>query len=73
MYGKNVHQKVIENNEKKSGITIHYVNENYDEGGVIFQKSVELGIGENSETLSSKIQLLEHSFFPKIIEKTILK
>ena len=73
MYGKRVHEKVVENNEKESGITIHYVNKDYDQGRVIFQKKVELEKGECSDSLSKKIQSLEHLYFPKIIEKTILK
>ena len=73
MYGKRVHEKVVENNEKESGITIHYVNKDYDQGGVIFQKKVELEKGECSDSLSKKIQSLEHLYFPKVIEKTILK
>ena len=73
MYGNNVHRSVIENNESESGISIHFVNANYDEGDIIFQKICKLEQNETSESLSKKIHQLEHSFFPKIIEKIILK
>ena len=73
MFGENVHQSVIESGEKESGITIHYVNNNYDEGGVILQEKCSVSEGETIESLSEKIQKLEHEFFPKTIEKIILK
>ena len=72
MYGMNVHKAVIENNEKKSGITIHYVDKNYDEGKIIFQKSISISDKDTSESLARKVLKLEHSFFPKIIEKTLI-
>ena len=71
MYGERVHKEVILNNEKESGITIHYVNENYDEGAVIYQHKYRISSGETSLTLSKKIQQLEHSFYPLIIERLI--
>ena len=71
MYGKNIHQKVLENNELETGITIHYVNKNYDEGEIIFQKKLFLSKNESVDSLEEKIHLLEFSFFPKIIEKII--
>lgn len=71
MYGMNVHKKVIENKEKESGISIHYVNSNYDEGEIIFQKSIEINYPSNSEKLSKKIHKLEMEYFPKTIEKLI--
>ena len=73
MFGENVHQSVIESGEKESGITIHYVNNNYDEGGVILQEKCSVSEDETVESLSEKIQKLEHEFFPKTIEKIILK
>ena len=73
MYGKNIHQKVLENNELETGITIHYVNKNYDEGEIIFQKKLFLSKNESVDSLEEKIHLLEFSFFPKIIEKIINK
>lgn len=73
MYGNNVHRLIIKNREKESGITIHFVNDNYDEGDIIFQKKCFLSKKETAHSLSSKIHFLEKKFFPKIIEKTILK
>jgi len=71
MYGSHVHKAVIANRETQSGITIHYVNENYDEGAVIFQASCELDAHDTVETLSAKIHELEMEHFPEVI-KTIL-
>ncbi|MDP3314159.1 phosphoribosylglycinamide formyltransferase [Lutibacter sp.] len=73
MYGMNVHKAVIENKEKESGITIHYVNENYDEGAIIFQKSIEVLRTDTAEDVAQKIHKLEHKYFSKIIEKVILE
>ena len=67
MYGMNVHNKIIENSEKESGITIHYVNKNYDEGRIIFQKKLTIQYPCNSEELAKNIHVLEMEFFPKII------
>ncbi|PHQ57404.1 MAG: phosphoribosylglycinamide formyltransferase [Lutibacter sp.] len=73
MYGMHVHNAVVNNKEKTSGITIHYVNENYDEGAIIFQKSVEVLVGDTAEDVAKKIHTLEQENFPKIIEKVILE
>jgi len=72
MYGMRVHKAVIENNETESGITIHYVNKNYDEGQILFQKAIALDEKESSESLSRKVLKLEHSCFPEVIEKTLM-
>ena len=72
MYGMNIHKAVIKNNEKESGITVHYVNKNYDEGKILFQKSIDLDEKESLESLSRKVLKLEHSCFAKIIEKTLI-
>ncbi len=72
MYGMNVHNKVIENAEKESGITIHFVNENYDEGDIIFQKSCPISSEDNADDLANKIHKLEYEYYPKIIEQTVL-
>ena len=72
MYGMNIHKAVIKNNEKESGITVHYVNKNYDEGKILFQKAIALEEKESSESLSKKVLKLEHSCFSKIIEKTLI-
>ena len=69
MYGDFVHQAVIENNEKESGISIHYVNEHYDEGDIIFQAKCEVASTDTANSLAEKIHLLEHQHYPVIIEK----
>lgn len=71
MYGMKVHEKVIENKEPESGITIHLINEVYDEGEVLCQKSVELAETDTPETLAKKVQKLEHHFYPLVIERWI--
>ncbi len=73
MYGMHVHRAVVENNEKESGITIHYVNENYDEGAIVFQKSFEVLDSDTPEDVAKKIHVLEQENFPKVIEKVILE
>ena len=71
MYGMNVHSEVIKNREAESGISIHYVNNQYDEGKIIFQKSTKIIYPSNAENLSKKIHELEMKYFPEIIEKLI--
>jgi phosphoribosylglycinamide formyltransferase-1 len=71
MYGMNVHRAVLENKEVETGITIHFVNENYDEGSIIFQKSVPLLTDETPESVAAKVHELEQRYFPEIIEKLI--
>lgn len=73
MYGMHVHEAVVENNETESGITIHYVNENYDEGAIIFQKSFEVLPTDTADDVASKVHVLEYAHFPEVIEKVILK
>lgn len=68
MYGMNVHRAIINNNETETGITIHFVNENYDEGNIVFQKSIALNEKETPETIAHKVHLLEHQYFPNVIE-----
>ncbi len=72
MYGDKVHQVVIKAGETQSGISIHFVNENYDEGKIIFQAVCPIENNETAETLASKIHALEYKFFPQIIEKVVL-
>jgi len=62
---------VIEKGEKETGITIHYVNENYDEGKIIFQKSTPLSDRDTPETVAEKIHQLEYKYFPKVIESVL--
>ena len=68
MYGNAVHKAVIEGNEKESGITIHYVDEIYDNGKIIFQTTCTIDPAETPESLASKIHILEHAHYPKEIE-----
>ena len=68
MYGMNVHNAVVENNETESGITIHYVNENYDEGAIIFQASTAVEAHHTPEDVAANIHKLEYEHFPKVIE-----
>lgn len=71
MYGDFVHKAVVANKEKFSGITIHYVNEHYDSGDVIFQAKCEVLPTDTYESLAAKIHKLEYEHFPVIIEKVI--
>lgn len=68
MYGMNVHKAIIENEEEESGITVHYVNEEFDEGEIIFQETVEIDPDDTAEDLAYKIQQLEHKHYPEVIE-----
>lgn len=69
MYGNNVHKAVIENQESKSGVTIHYVNENYDEGDIISQAECPVLSTDTPDSLAERIHKLEHKHYPEIIEK----
>ncbi|MBI2280918.1 MAG: phosphoribosylglycinamide formyltransferase [Bacteroidetes bacterium] len=72
MFGDKVHQSVIANHEKESGITIHLVNENYDEGKIIFQAKCNILLTDKPEDLAKKIHVLEYEHFPKVIEKLLV-
>lgn len=71
MYGMNVHKAVVDNREKESGITIHFVNEKYDEGEIIFQASCEVLEGDTPEMVAQKVHDLEYKHFPAQIEKVL--
>lgn len=73
MFGMNIHKAVFNNNEKESGITIHFVNENYDEGDIIFQEKVLIDLNDTPDSVADKIHQLEYNYFPKVIETVILK
>ncbi len=73
MYGMNVHQSVINDGESESGITIHYVNEMYDRGKIIFQTKCKIDKKDNAEKLAKKIQELEHKHYPEWTEKLVLQ
>lgn len=73
MYGMHIHKAVIENKEIETGITIHYVNEHYDEGKIIFQAKTAVNCKDNPEDIAEKIHKLEYKWFPKVIEEEIKK
>lgn len=73
MYGMKVHQAVVEAKEKESGITIHIVNENYDEGAIVFQATCCVDEEDTPEIVARKVQVLEHEHFPKVIDELIKK
>ena len=72
MYGSHVHQAVIAAAEKESGITVHFVNEEYDKGEIILQAKCDVTPNDTPETLASKIRALEHEWFPKAVERLLL-
>ncbi len=71
MYGMKVHRSVKQAGEKKTGITIHFVNENYDEGDIIFQKEVDITQNETPEDIATKVHQLEYKYFPEVIKKLL--
>lgn len=73
MYGMHVHKAVIEAGEKESGITIHYLNEHYDEGKIILQKKCSIQKGETPDSLARKVHALEHEWYPKAIQTILTK
>ena len=73
MYGMHVHQAVVANNETETGITIHYVNENYDEGAIIFQAKCDVLPTDTAEDVAEKIHDLEMAHFPKVVEELLIK
>ncbi|MCU0429336.1 MAG: phosphoribosylglycinamide formyltransferase [Cytophagaceae bacterium] len=72
MYGMHVHRAVVAAGEKKSGMTIHLVNEHYDEGAILFQASCDLDPEDSAEEVAHKVLTLEHRHFAPVIETTIL-
>ncbi len=71
MYGMNVHKSVIENKEPRSGISIHYVNEEYDKGDIIFQAYCDINISDSPESLAAKVHQLEYEHFPVVIDSLL--
>ncbi|HKK69465.1 MAG TPA: phosphoribosylglycinamide formyltransferase [Bacteroidales bacterium] len=71
MYGDKVHQAVIENNETESGISIHYVNEKYDEGRLILQARCPVLPGDDVSSLANRIHKLEYRYYPQVIDQLI--
>lgn len=72
MYGDRVHRAVIEAGEKETGISIHYVNEKYDEGEIIFQEKLEILPNDTPESIAERIHVLEHKHYPEVIRKLVL-
>ena len=71
MYGIHIHKAVVAQKELETGITVHFVNENYDEGNIIFQKKVALTANETPQTVASKIHVLEQECFPEVIKELL--
>jgi phosphoribosylglycinamide formyltransferase-1 len=71
MYGMHVHKAVVANKETETGITIHYVNENYDEGAIIFQTKCAVLPTDSAEDVAGKIHLLEMEHFPEVVDKLL--
>lgn len=73
MYGDRVHQAVVEAHEKQSGITIHYIDGNYDEGTTLFQATCEVTPEDTPEDVAKKVHALEYKHFPAVIEQALKK
>jgi len=73
MYGLRVHQAVIDNHEKESGITIHYVDDVYDNGDIIFQKTCPVLPEDTANSLAERVAGLEHQYYPEVIERLLLQ
>ena len=73
MYGERVHKAVIDNRETESGITIHYVNQRYDEGDIIFQAKCRVDPSDTPDSLANRVHALEYKYYPRIIEDLILQ
>lgn len=71
MYGEKVHQAVIDAGDKQSGITIHYVDDHYDNGKIIFQEKIEVLPSDTPDSLAEKIHVLEHAHYPRVIKKWV--
>ena len=71
MYGHHVHKAVKDNNEQESGMTIHYVNERFDEGGHIFQASAPLDPKDSPEDIGKKVLALEHMHYARVIDELL--
>tara|TARA_B100001287_G_C22672054_1_gene525748 strand:+ start:224 stop:787 length:564 start_codon:yes stop_codon:yes gene_type:complete len=72
MYGSNVHKAVLLNKETKTGVTFHFVSEEYDKGQIILQKSFLIKQGDSVKSLQKRVQSLEHKYFPLVIKKVLL-
>ncbi|MBQ1885275.1 MAG: phosphoribosylglycinamide formyltransferase [Bacteroidales bacterium] len=73
MYGSRVHQSVLDSGDKESGITIHFIDNDYDRGSVIFQAKCPVLPDDTADTLAQRVHALEYEHYPKVIEDTIIK
>lgn len=73
MYGIRVHEAVIDSGEKETGVTVHYVNEKYDEGKIIAQEKTRVLVGETAEELAKRVLQIEHDFYPQVIGEILRK
>jgi phosphoribosylglycinamide formyltransferase-1 len=73
MYGRLVHEAVLASGDEESGITIHYVDEVYDHGQIILQAKTKVFVDDTPESLAKRVQQLEHTHYPLVIEDLILK
>ena len=71
MYGDRVHQSVLDSGDSQTGITIHYVNENYDEGSIIFQSAVEVSKADTVESIANKVHQLEYKHYPEVLHQLL--
>jgi len=71
MYGRRVFEEVIKSGEKETGITVHHLNEKFDDGEIIFQKSVPVEAGDTASSIEQKVHELEYEWYPKIIEQLV--
>lgn len=71
MYGQLVHEAVIKNKDAETGITIHFINNEYDKGKIIFQAKCKVKSTDTPESIANKVHKLEHKFYPKVIEKIL--
>ena len=72
MYGSRVHEEVLADGDTESGITIHYVNEHYDQGTIIFQAKCPVATGDDAHSLAIRVHQLEYAHFPEVIERLVL-
>jgi phosphoribosylglycinamide formyltransferase-1 len=73
MYGHHVHQAVKKDGELVSGITIHTIDEHYDKGDILFQHEVQLSMDDNASDIAAKVLVAEHFYYPRVIEKWVMK
>lgn len=73
MYGMHVHEAVVAAKEKETGITIHYINEHYDEGTIIFQATCQVTPEDDAESVAQKVHALEYEYYPQVVRKLLVR